>query len=211
MGRPTTPLMTRRSALETALRIVDDEGLDALSIRSLARALNVNAATLYHHFDGKDDILTGVAQLALADMRTPTDAHEPLQSWLPWITRRLRATLVEHPALVPVMLRRAPLGIGARELDKTVARLMREGLPLDAIMPLLESLELMAFTSALQVIGERTNAGDLAGLDDLPHLQQAHRARRPMSDEVFDLACESLIDSYSDSARAGRLASSARL
>ena len=53
MKAAATSLRTR--ALEEALRIIDDEGLDALSIRRLADVLGVKGASLYHHFKDKDD------------------------------------------------------------------------------------------------------------------------------------------------------------
>lgn len=57
-------------------RIIDEHGLQGLSIRRLAEALGVNGASLYHHFRNKDEILAGVAELALAEvrMRQPRDA-----------------------------------------------------------------------------------------------------------------------------------------
>src|SRR2546425_10001088 len=73
MARPKTPLISRRKTLEVALEIIDGEGLDAFSIRRLATELDINGASLYHHFANKDEILAGVAELALADVRTPTD------------------------------------------------------------------------------------------------------------------------------------------
>ena len=80
--RPKVPLISKRKTLEAALRIIDTEGLDALSVRRLAVELNVNAASLYHHFRNKDEILVGAAQLALAEVRTPDTRDEPWQSWL---------------------------------------------------------------------------------------------------------------------------------
>ena len=71
MARPRVPLISRRKALEAALQIIDGEGLKALSIRRLGEVMNVNGASLYHHFKDKDDILVGVAQLALADVTAP--------------------------------------------------------------------------------------------------------------------------------------------
>ncbi|MGJ3558258.1 hypothetical protein ACR6C2_01985 [Streptomyces sp. INA 01156] len=52
-----------------------------------------------------------------------------------------------------MMLRRAPLGIGLAEVEASVQRLQSEGVPLPMIAPLMESLELLAITSALQETG----------------------------------------------------------
>ena len=61
-GAPATrkaarqPLSADR-VLGTALRIVDKEGLDGLSMRRVAQALGTGAASLYAYFSGKDELL----------------------------------------------------------------------------------------------------------------------------------------------------------
>lgn len=41
---------------ETALKIVDEEGLESLSIRNLARKLNIQAPSLYNHISSIDEL-----------------------------------------------------------------------------------------------------------------------------------------------------------
>ena len=77
-------------ALEAALEIIDSEGLKALSIRRLGEVMNVNGASLYHHFKDKDDILVGVAQLALADVTAPRSDSDNWRVWLPLNANRTR-------------------------------------------------------------------------------------------------------------------------
>jgi TetR/AcrR family tetracycline transcriptional repressor len=113
VARPRVPLISKRKALEVALDIIDNEGIDSLSIRRLAERLNVNGASLYHHFENKDEILAGAAALALAEARAPRTRDEPWRAWVLRDARRLRQALRDHPDLVPVMLCRRPLGIGA--------------------------------------------------------------------------------------------------
>jgi len=61
VARPKIPLISKRAALQAALDIIDTEGIDALSIRYLAEKLGVNGASLYHHFQNKDEIVVGAA------------------------------------------------------------------------------------------------------------------------------------------------------
>ncbi|MGH3492911.1 MAG: TetR family transcriptional regulator, partial [Sciscionella sp.] len=49
MPRPSTPLLSTAAIRTTALRIVDVHGLDGLTMRRLADALGVRAASLYGH------------------------------------------------------------------------------------------------------------------------------------------------------------------
>lgn len=47
----------RRALLETTLEIIDKEGLEAVSLRAVARQLGVSEAAPYHHFASKQDLL----------------------------------------------------------------------------------------------------------------------------------------------------------
>ena len=183
MPRPKVPLISKRKTLEAALRIIDTEGLDALSVRRLAVELNVNAASLYHHFRNKDEILVGAAQLALAEVRTPDTRDEPWQSWLQRNGDRLRRALVAHPDLIPIMMRRELLGIGVKELDATAALLEEEGVPLGAIVPILDYGEMLAIVCALAE-HERKSARPLPSADN-PHLRKAMRNRAVKIDDIF--------------------------
>jgi AcrR family transcriptional regulator len=181
--RPKVPLISKRKTLEAALKIIDEEGLDALSVRRLADELNVNAASLYHHFSNKDEILAGAAKLALEDVRTPETRDE---DWRIWIARngdRLRSALVTHPDLIPIMMRRELLGIGVAELDATAGVLEEEGVPLGAIAPILEYGEVLAIVCAL---AETENeSGRPVPSAEYPHLRKAALKRATSIDRVF--------------------------
>lgn len=194
MARPKVPLISRRKALEAALEIVDTEGLGALSIRRLGEALNVNGASLYHHFKNKEDILIGVTQLALADVTAPRSDSDNWRVWLPMNTYRTRQALIAHPALIPVMLRRVPLGIGTREVEASIQRMEQEGAPIESIAPLMQSLELLAIVSALQEVGQ-VDGVTLPDPDPGPTtaIKRAERARALSPDEIFQTACTSVM------------------
>jgi TetR/AcrR family tetracycline transcriptional repressor len=193
VARPKIPLISKRKALEVALDIIDNEGIESLSIRRLAERLKVNGASLYHHFENKEEIVVGAAKLALEEVRTPQTHDEPWRVWILRNARRLRQAFREHPDLVPVMLRRQPLGIGAAQMDATVALLEEENVPTGAIAPMLEALELYAIGSALH-----ESRGDAPDVDHdpakTPHLTRAFEQRALTADEIFDTVCEKIID-----------------
>ena len=193
MARPKVPLISKRKALEVALDIIDNEGIDALSIRRLAEGLKVNGASLYHHFENKEEIVVGAAKLALDEVRTPQTHDEPWRVWILRNNRRLRQAFREHPDLVPVMLRRRPLGIGEAQMDATVVRLEEEHVPTGAIAPMLEALELYAIGSALHEAGGGTSE-DVHDPEKVPNLARAFDQRALSADEIFDMVCEKIID-----------------
>lgn len=196
MARPKVPLISKRKALEVALDIIDTEGIDALSIRRLADRLKVNGASLYHHFENKEEIVVGAAMLALEEVRTPQTHDEPWRVWILRNAGRLREAFRRHPDLVPVMLRRQPLGIGTAQLDATVRLLEDEDVPTGAIAPMLEALELYAIASALH-----ETRGDTPIIDQehdtakAPNLARAINQRAVSAEAIFEIVCEKIIDS----------------
>jgi AcrR family transcriptional regulator len=63
--------LTRRRILDTALQLVDSEGLRALSMRRLGAALGVEAMSLYHHFPSKGELLDGLVATVLSEVPLP--------------------------------------------------------------------------------------------------------------------------------------------
>lgn len=87
--------------LAAALRIVDDEGVAALTMRRLASALGVNPMSIYHHLPNKAAVLAGLAELVFAQ-REPADpgTDEPWQEQVKLAARAYRDALRAHPKLV---------------------------------------------------------------------------------------------------------------
>ena len=65
-----TPL-SRERVLRAAVELADRDGIDALSMRRLAKELGVEAMSLYNHVKNKDDILAGIIDLATAEIELP--------------------------------------------------------------------------------------------------------------------------------------------
>lgn len=194
MARPKVPLITKRGALEVALDIIDNEGIAGLSIRRLAQRLGVNGASLYHHFENKEEIVLGAAELALEAVRGPQTRDDPWQVWIMRSARRLRQALRDHPDLIPVMLRRRPLGTGAGLMDAAVTELESEGVPVGAIAPMLEALELYAVGSALHEAraGAKSTGPDVDPAK-APNLTRAREQAAVSAEEIFDIVCERII------------------
>jgi AcrR family transcriptional regulator len=64
--------MSRERVLRTAMDLADREGIEALTMRRLARELGVEAMTLYYYVAKKDDILEGIADLVAGEIELPS-------------------------------------------------------------------------------------------------------------------------------------------
>ena len=103
-GRPRAgeEALTRERVVSTALSVVDEEGLEAMSMRRLAKELGVDPMAIYHHLPNKRALLSGMIQKAFSEMRVPEGAEswewqERVRAW----ARAFRDVARTHPKLVP--------------------------------------------------------------------------------------------------------------
>src|SRR5262252_10785844 len=66
--------LSRERILAAALELVDEQGIEALSMRRLGQSLGYEAMSLYNHVANKDDLLDGILDLVLAEMEPPDPA-----------------------------------------------------------------------------------------------------------------------------------------
>ena len=109
--------LTTEQITKTALAIVDDEGLSALTMRRLAVQLGTGAASLYRHVANREELLVEVVDHVLGEVEFGT----PKATWREDFRNQahlLWSTLIAHPHLLPVVLRTPLFGpnvISARE------------------------------------------------------------------------------------------------
>ncbi len=125
--------LTRDRIIDTALQIMDDEGLDAVSMRRVGRELGVEAMSLYHHVRDKDDLLLGIRERVLSTFSDPGTegdweerAREAARSW--------RQILRTHPNMMVLISesKRFEMTPTSMRPTETALRLLREvGLPED--------------------------------------------------------------------------------
>jgi AcrR family transcriptional regulator len=193
MGRPKKPLISRRKTLDVALRIIDEEGLEALSIRRLGDRLDVRGISLYHHFDSKEDILAGACELALADVRTPNTSNIDWREWLVENAVQYWRALRRHPNLIPILMRRHPLRIGLTEHNATVGLLAVQGVPPGVIMPLMEGLESLALGCAAYESAVAADTVDDNWQEQHPFLYRVSRNAGITRAKAFKVMAEAVV------------------
>jgi AcrR family transcriptional regulator len=88
--------LTRERIIATALELIDQDGLEALSMRRLGTALGVEAMSLYHHVANKDEVLDGVLEQVLLEVELPPD-DGPWQDRVRALVRAWRVAALRHP------------------------------------------------------------------------------------------------------------------
>jgi TetR/AcrR family tetracycline transcriptional repressor len=91
--------LDRQQVVDAAIHLLDDDGLDALSLRTLAGRLGVQAPTLYWHIGSKADLLDALADAIMDQAISAIPASTPRTDWAEWMLRafvELRRALLAH-------------------------------------------------------------------------------------------------------------------
>jgi AcrR family transcriptional regulator len=145
------PSRTRRDeVLGAAVALADRDGLDALSMRALAREMGAAPMALYRHVSDKDDLLDGMVELVHARFPLP-DADDP-RTGLRTAYVAAFDVLLRHPWAAGLSMARPALGPRRlRHTDATLAALEALGCSLQQAHTAMHALDTHLFGFALQV------------------------------------------------------------
>ena len=159
-GRP--PIAVDR-IVSTALQIVDDDGADALSMRTLAQRLDSGTATLYRHFTGRADLVAhvvdrvfGSVELDIARLSTMT-----WQEACKTAVHSMFDALRRHQNVAPLLAEDVPIGpnaLAARE--RMIAFLLANGFPPPLAARSYATLARYVLGFAIQRTGARSDPDD---------------------------------------------------
>jgi AcrR family transcriptional regulator len=93
-----TGRLSRDAILDRALGVADAEGIDAVSVRRLARELGVTPMALYWHFDSKEALLHALGDRLLGELDLSVDERVPWPEQLRVLVVSLTAVLRAHPS-----------------------------------------------------------------------------------------------------------------
>jgi TetR/AcrR family transcriptional regulator, tetracycline repressor protein len=158
IGRPPRgkTLLSLQRLLKEALRILDEQGLDALSMRALAERLGVTPMSLYRYCKSHDALLDAVHDEILA-------AHPPRpvardQSWrevMIEMARALRRAFAAHPNAAMLFATRPVRGQRcAPHVDAVLGRLVEAGFDLGIAVYLLDTISAFAIGHSLAEFGQ---------------------------------------------------------
>jgi len=203
---PTKPRLSREAVLDEAMAVLDERGLDGLTMRNLGDRLQVVPMALYRHVRNKDDLLDGVLDRAVSLVPLPA----PDLDWrdgLAALARSVRATMLEHPAVVAPVVQRPSLGPSAIALGEYGFSVMRGAGFSDTDserglnVVLTYTLGFVALEVPRHHAGPGTDIADLdVAYDGLPIELYPHTAAvRPsaagfVSEEQFDFGLECILD-----------------
>jgi AcrR family transcriptional regulator len=207
--------LARDQIIDAAIRILDRDGPDGLSMRHLGTELDAGAASVYWHVKGKDDLLDLVADRVIGEVLAGLEPAITWRDWMAAFARSMRRVLLAHPGVAPVVGRRVGWGPNALlALERVFPLLAAEGF--DSTSSMLATTTLVGWTTML-VLAEAREAregtwlaqpGILLAAEDRPGVAALLRdGRLPTADERFEYGLEVLLEGIE--ARPGRRAGGA--
>jgi len=198
--------LTRDELVRTAVRLLDEVGLEQLTLRRLAGELGVSAPTLYWHVKDKRALLDLVAEaIAGEDRHSVRPAHgQPWWEWLSesaWIQYR---ALVNHRDAARVVAGNRPTEESLPAIDQVIGSLVEVGFPPGEALESILTIGHFIIGSALEHQAEAARgaaaeqdlatAARLFTAENLPNLAAAARTRgRPNPDATFRYGLDLII------------------
>jgi TetR/AcrR family tetracycline transcriptional repressor len=121
--------LTRDRVVAEGRRLLRKEGMEALSMRTLAQRLGVSTMALYNHVSSRQDLLEAIAQDVVEDLYIPPVTSD-WQHSLRAIFRALREVCLANPHAMPVIERAEVLPAIFRLMEAALAAFRHGGLGL---------------------------------------------------------------------------------
>lgn len=124
------PGLSREIILARALRIANEQGLDALTLRRLAKDLDVAPMAIYRYFRNKDELLSEMFDYvsSLPDLAACADADWRVELANAYVA--IRSNLVAHPGILPMMTQRYGAGeLTNKSTEQVLQIIKRSGAP----------------------------------------------------------------------------------
>jgi AcrR family transcriptional regulator len=128
--RPVRPALSRDQIVDAAMRIVVDEGIDAVSMRRVAQEFGTGPSSLYAHIANKDELLQLMIDRVNDGVEVPAPEPHRWQEQVKEIARSTRRALTAHGDIARAALAIVPTGTNAlRTAEGLLAVLTAGGLP----------------------------------------------------------------------------------
>jgi AcrR family transcriptional regulator len=188
------------------MRIVDEHGLERLTMRRLGSELGVDPMAVYGHVPDKTALIDGLVERAFAEVEVPA----PTGEWaadLRAVTRAARAMFLAHPSLIAVLGTRPPITEAAFALPEAVTSiLLAAGFTAEQAMDAFDCAGRLVIGHTLAE-GGRPPGGDIDGgeqehrdaqhtlpAEQFPSLARVEQAGvRHDPDRIFEQALDGLI------------------
>ncbi|MGK8486880.1 TetR/AcrR family transcriptional regulator [Nocardia asiatica] len=156
-GRPRVPF---DRIVTTALRLVDEEGADALSMRTLAQRLETGTAVIYRAVANRAELIGHVVDCVLGEVDIDDDATDgDWQHACIAAAEAIFTALHRHRGVAPLLIEQVPTGPNALRLrEQVLAMLLANGFPPQSAAMVYATVARYVVGFAAQLQGHDTEA-----------------------------------------------------
>jgi AcrR family transcriptional regulator len=127
--RPAKAPLSTEAIVDAALAILKSEGLDALSMRRVATALDTGAGSLYVYVTGREGLLEAVFDRIVATVELEDPDPSRWRAQLHSLVKRLRDALVTYPGIAAATMVDPPrTEVAMRLLENLLGLLLAGGI-----------------------------------------------------------------------------------
>lgn len=195
-GRPLKPLITRETAVAAAMQVIDRDGLEALSVQSVARVIKVSAPSLYYHFKDKDELLQLVARELLHQIGKSTSPEASWEERMIGLSVGTLRVILQHANAAPLMLRFFPRRLMLSAYENS---LVDSPYPVEHQMVVVEAIEKLTYGTALFAAAAETYhlpAMPVFDADRYPLLAKAIKVGPQDQLAMFEESLRALLDGF---------------
>jgi len=149
--------LTRERVLRTAVDLADRNGIESLSMRKLAQALDVVPMALYRHVANKDELLGGMVDVVVGEIDPPLSGAD----WKITIRERIlsaRRTLLRHAWASRVMeSRTSPTAVVLDYMNSMIGLFRTGGFSLDLTHHVLHAMGSRMFGFTQELFNDTTD------------------------------------------------------
>src|SRR5919197_5081766 len=106
--RPAKAPLSEAAVVDAALAILKSDGLEAVTMRRVAAALDTGAASLYVYVSGREGLFQAMLDRVTATIELEAPDPSRWRSQLHALLRRLQQALVAHPGIAAMTLEDPP-------------------------------------------------------------------------------------------------------
>ena len=160
-AQPRSPL-TRERVLSTAVALADQGGIESLSMRKLAQALDVVPMALYRHVANKDELLDALVDVVIEEIDPPLEGAD----WKTALRARIlsaRRALLRHPWASRLMeSRKTPTPVVLGYMDSMIGMFRTGGFSLDLTHHALHAMGSRMFGFTQELFNDTTEVDPAA-------------------------------------------------
>ncbi len=205
--------LKREHIVSTSLKLVDREGLKALSMRRLGAELGVDPMAVYYHIPNKEALLDAIVEAVMAEIDLSVDhPADPPEERILCAAFAYRDVMLAHANALPILISHGPSTAAALRPVELLTGILRDaGLPpgeafsgMNVIAAAVRGFAGMIAVSVKKPIREVIDAMDRSlPAGEFPHLREAMPFAFEFADRGFEFGIRALARGLIAEARGG--------